>query len=127
VRTMYDLTQRVTANGGAAIITGKWNYLPGGIRREVMPQLKRVKIPGGCPSTISSKNRLVAADMPTSPWPCRVITRMIFLPTNAIGTPPIKSMSANRPRMAPRAILGENPEGQSPEQATGLRVLIVTL
>jgi hypothetical protein len=26
---LYDLTQRVTANGGTAIITGKWNYLTG--------------------------------------------------------------------------------------------------
>jgi hypothetical protein len=29
VETLYDLTQRVTANGGPAIITGKWNYVPG--------------------------------------------------------------------------------------------------
>jgi hypothetical protein len=28
VWAMYDLTQRVTGNGGTAIITGKWNFLP---------------------------------------------------------------------------------------------------
>lgn len=29
VWVMYDLTQRVTSNGGTAILTGKWNFVPG--------------------------------------------------------------------------------------------------
>ena len=28
VENLYDLTQRVTANGGTAILTGKWNFMP---------------------------------------------------------------------------------------------------